>query len=164
MQNAADAAVIAGANDAIYENEDLSDYNSATFADHVPQRLLDPPVRYERGKETADRIAQRYVKKNLAGDSTENPTELSDSYTKDDVTFTSELWGDDREDYNSLYYQVWLEEDVDHFFLKGFSPMKAKVSAIAKIAYYRTLRDMSQSELAKQVCLKLDCHKRHTRH
>ena len=137
MQNAADAAVIAGANSARNEEQALNDYNFATFADHVPQRLLDPPVRYERGKETADRIAQRYVKKNLAGDSTENATELSDSYTKDDVTFTSELWGDDREDYNSLYYQVWLEEDVDHFFLKGFSPMKAKVSAIAKIAYYR---------------------------
>ena len=79
MQNAADAAVIAGANSARNEEQALNDYNFATFADHVPQRLLDPPVRYERGKETADRIAQRYVKKNLAGDSTENATELSDS-------------------------------------------------------------------------------------
>lgn len=47
--------------------------------------------------------------------------------------------GQDLDDYGyySMWYQVILEGDVEHFFMSGwFDPMKAKVQSVAKITHY----------------------------
>lgn len=77
---------------------------------------------------------------NLAKDGTWNGDEIVDGYdkskNKDNVlTFKSKLYGSgqdslDKEGYYAMWYQVVLEENVEHFFLPGwFAPMNAVVQS-----------------------------------
>ena len=147
MQNAADAAAVAGAWKLLGDEETLSDYNDVLLIDFVPAHFLkDPennnlPIISTRSKAAGDVEAKDYVKKNLAPNGTWDNNTIPDSYDKriNTLTFDSQLYGRgyDEELYGIMCYQVILEEDVKHFFMSGwFDPMKAKVQAVAKITPY----------------------------
>lgn len=134
MQNAADAAVLAGAQTLIDDEQVLSDFTATTFVNG-----FDGSKTYESSRDTllGDRIAKTYVEKNLSKDSDWNENAIIDLWTKNELYFNSTLWDDDSSDYSTLYYHVMLEEEVPHMFLRGwFSHMNAKVSSVVKITQY----------------------------
>ncbi|MBQ3445005.1 MAG: pilus assembly protein [Selenomonadaceae bacterium] len=71
MQNAADAAVMAGAWKFLEDEGTLSDYSDAKLIDFVPSYVLNPnntgePVLSPRSKATGEAKAKEYVKNNIA--------------------------------------------------------------------------------------------------
>ena len=144
MQNAADAAVIAGAKTLLDDEQSLSDFNAITFING-----FDGSNAYESSERhtwQGDRIAKSYVAKNLARDSDWNDSTIVDKWTKNELAFESTLWGDTGDNFETLYYyQVMLEENVPHMFLNGWFPvMNAKVSAVVKITQYLRGYDLYQ--------------------
>lgn len=135
MQNAADAAVIAGAQTLIGENGNLYYYMDKAFV----QGYNDQNVS-ELYQDTTlgDTIAKTYVRKNMARRSANwDDDTIIDSWTKNELYFESLLLGDKNDNFETLYYHVTLEEDVPHMFLNGwFDTMNAKVSAVVKISQY----------------------------
>ena len=148
MQNASDAAVMAGAWKFLEDEGTLSDYSDAWLIDFVPDYILKDPDTKEavispRSTATGDAVAKEYVKMNLSSeDETWKGNKIVDAYDKnDDVTFSSQLYGrgQDWNDYGyyTMWYRVELEEYVEHFFMPGwFAPMKAVVQSVAKITHY----------------------------
>ncbi|MBR4903772.1 MAG: pilus assembly protein [Selenomonadaceae bacterium] len=135
MQNAADAAVIAGAQELIDDGQSLSEYNSTSFVIGFDgSKCWDIP----RDTSTGDMIAKTYVKKNLAKDDASwEDNSILNFWTRNDVLFRSNLLKSDEQDFESLYYHVMIEGEVPHMFLNGWFPvMNAKVSSVAKITYY----------------------------
>ena len=140
MQNAADAAVMAGAWKFLSDEGTLSDYSDALLIDFVPGYILKDPdtgeaIISDRSTTTGDDVAKDYVRKNLAPNGTWNGNVIHDAYEKDsrtnNLTFGSTLYGrgQDWNDYGyyTMWYQVILQEDVKHFFMPGwFAPMKAR--------------------------------------
>ena len=149
MQNASDAAVMAGAWKFLEDEGVLSDYSDALLIDFVPNYILkdpdtDEPIISTRDKKPGDEVAKAYVQKNLAvaGATWINDT-IADAYDEENntLTFGSQLYGraQDKDDYGyyTMWYRVELEEDVEHFFLPGWFPaMKATVQSVAKITHY----------------------------
>ena len=135
MQNAADAAVIAGARKLIDEEQTLSDYSSTSFVNGFNSFDC-----YEitRDISTGDKIAKTYVGKNLAKDgSTWDGDKIIDLWTRKNISFTSTLYSGNKDNLETLYYHVMLEEEVPHMFLNGWFPeMPAQVSSVARINYY----------------------------
>jgi len=140
MQNAADAAVVAGAEELLSNGDDtvFSDYTAAYLIDFVPNYLLKDNITSDIYIDNGDEVAMEYVKKNLAqDDATWTKDTIPDAYSEDTVSFSRVLWGSDARDFKTLYYQVVLREDVEHFFLPGwFKPMHAVVQSVAKITRY----------------------------
>ena len=145
MQNAADAAVTAGVQKFLSGGDEsvYSDYKDSALIDKVPSHVIKDPVTGEahiadRDKSDGDTEAKVYVKKNIAEDSAAwSSNKISDNLTKTDTSFSSTLWGYDLEDKNTLYYQVVLEEDIEHLLMPGwFEPMHATVSAVSKLTRY----------------------------
>ena len=135
MQNAADAAVIAGAQTLIGENGNLYCYIDKNFVQGYDGKKV---AEYYQDTTLGDTIAKSYVQKNLARKSAgwENDT-IVDSWTKNELSFESMLFGSLDDDFETLYYHVMLEEDVPYMFLNGwFDTMNAKVSAVVKISQY----------------------------
>jgi len=71
MQNASDAAVMAGAWKFLEDEGVLSDYSDALLIDFVPNYILkdpdtDDPIISTRDKKPGDEVAKEYVKTNLA--------------------------------------------------------------------------------------------------
>ncbi len=142
MQNAADAAVLAGAQKLIEREGTLSDYNYTTFVNGFDGSKVSPST---RNTFNGDSIAKDYVSKNISGDDSLwlNDT-LTDVVTKNDLSFKSTLTGvkstltgDHNNNFDVLYYHVMLEEEVPHMMLGKFFPdMKAKVSSVAKITQF----------------------------
>ena len=101
MQNAADAAAVAGAWKLLGDEETLSDYNDVLLIDFVPAHFLkDPennnqPLISNRSKVVGDVEAKDYVKKNLAPNGTWDNNTIPDSYDKriNTLTFDSQLYG-----------------------------------------------------------------------
>ncbi len=151
MQNAADAAAIAGAYKLIDREQSLSDFNSVTFVGG-----FDGKTAYEISRDTSqgDKIAKIYVEKNLAKDgSTWENDSITDLWTRKELFFGSKLLGDTNGNFESLYYHVTLEEDVPHMMLNGlFSSMNAKVSSVAQINQWMKGYDFSEriKNLGKQ--------------
>lgn len=149
MQNAADAAVMAGAWKFLEDEGTLSDYSDAKLIDFVPSHVLKDPVTKEpvlsqRSSATGDAAAKDYVKKNIAfSNATWNGDTIVDAYDEDNkLKFDSNLYGraQDWDDYGyyTMWYQVVLEEEVEHFFMPGwFEPMTARVQSVAKLTHYK---------------------------
>lgn len=134
MQNAADAAAVAGAQTLIGENGSLSYCMGKSFV-----KSYDGKGVQESYQDTSlgDRTAKNYVGKNMStGNSTWNDNTIIDLWTRNELQFNSLLLSKNDDD-GTLYYHVMLEEDVPHMFLKGwFNGMNAKVSSVVMINQY----------------------------
>lgn len=139
LQNAADAAVTAGAKAMVNtKDQSLSDYRFATFvanSEEGLQTMIDTQTISTRDTSVGDEVAREYVIKNLS-----NNDDLTDSWNNNaDVEFDTILYGTDEEDYQALYYIVVLEERFNHLFgvLENFGlgDLNAKAFAVAKITH-----------------------------
>ena len=146
LQNAADAAVTAGAKKLIADEQSLSDYNYATFianSDEGLQRLIEEGVVSSRkGTERfkiGDAVAQQYAADNLGQLKDNVITDSWNSGTNNVVDFETKLYGYDTDDYDALYYTVTLTENLTHLFsiMEGFegADLMAKATAVAKITH-----------------------------
>lgn len=136
MQNAADAAVIAGAQTLIGENGNLYYYMDKTFV-----RSHDGKNFSESYQDTTlgDTVAKTYVRKNLSKKNSHwDDDAIIDAWTKNELYFDSTLLGDEANNFETLYYHIMLEEDVPHMLLNGWleEPMNAKVYSVVKINHY----------------------------
>lgn len=150
LQNAADAAALAGAQAII--NDDVNFPTVTNEAVLISNRSFDNDRKYtgrtdgeKATLENADDIAEEYAVKNLGSmkdivlgeaEAAETQSSIIDSWSKskDDtdrvVTPTYDMY-----DYGtSFYYVVSLTEKIEHFFLPGwFDDMNAPVVAVAKL-------------------------------
>ena len=135
MQNAADAAVIAGAQTLIGESGNLyyyvdkkfvRNYDSKNFKDSYQDTTL------------GDTVAKSYVKENLGRKSSDWDDDIIiDPWTKNELYFESSLLGNKATNFETLYYHIMLEEEVPHMFLTGwFDNMNARVSSVVRINQY----------------------------
>ena len=133
LQNAADAAAVAGAN-ALIKNDEED--NISTFSDYKNVKLVGKYPARDSNKYRVDNIcelnaieksnviANEYVAKNLSS----NKDTIINSWTKTEVKAEEGLYTKD----NNLYYVVKLKEEIRHFFLPGwFDDMTAPVTAVA---------------------------------
>lgn len=151
LQNAADAAAVAGAQ-MIYKNEkDLTTFKSLQRPLLTSNRTLDSSKKYlgatadEKSEiSTANSTAKNYAVKNLGdtkevntGTATEPNMEtwLIDSWSKSSadsdrrVEMNSALYNDGS---TGFYFVVTLTEKIEHLFMPGwFDPMDAPVTAVA---------------------------------
>lgn len=147
MQNAADAAVLAGAQKLIEQEGTLSDYNYTTFVNGFDGSKVSPST---RNTFNGDSIAKDYVLKNIASNNSFWASDtVRDVFTQKDLRFTGKLLGESNNNFDVLYYHIMLEEEVPHMMLGKFFPdMKAKVSSVAKITQF-----MKGYDLFKQIKL-----------
>ena len=138
LQNAADAAVTAGAKELIKKDQTLSDYRYTTFvanSEEGLQSMINTHTISTRDTSQGDEVARNYVIKNLSKND-----DLTDSWNNNaDVEFDTILYGTDSEDYEALYYIVVLEEKFKHLFgvleSFGLSDLNTKAFAVAKITH-----------------------------
>lgn len=134
LQNAADAAVLAGARALIDNDEKFSKYNRKVV------RLVENTLGEEPDElETAgDEVAAAYVLKNISSTTDVAPVKNNYDYTLIDewgiggsskIKMTPSLYQGGGGNY---YYVIYLEEEVRHMFLPGwFDNMRAPVVAVA---------------------------------
>ena len=162
LQNAADAAAIAGSKQLIFDEQNLSDYSYTTLVsvhDEGLQRLAKDNIISKRITSDGDEVAKRYLKYNLEGNG-ENPFEivdisptpgtknLRDNYNSrwNRVKFSHMLYGSDAEDFQALYYVITISEQLDHLFgdiINYFNKLfplniphlEAKAVAVVKITH-----------------------------
>ena len=146
LQNAADAAVVAGAR-IFVKNQDEDAFKDVDRYLLINNRLFDENREYiatsENEKQTiadAKSVSEDYAVKNLGSVSDSN---IIDSWSKSkaetdkkvDITTTLYDYG------TSLYYVVTLTENIEHFFLPGwFDDMQAPVKAVVSLSQI-TLED-----------------------
>ena len=107
MQNAADAAVLAGANKLIDQEQSLSDYNSVTFVAGYDKNNSNKIL---RDISQGDEQAKIYVGKNIARyywDRDEDT--IIDLWTRKELHFDSSLWKGIGTSSDALYYHITLE-------------------------------------------------------
>lgn len=148
LQNAADAAVVAGAQTLAEDHANFANYSyNGVLTDKFPSHSPDKTPRT-----AGDAVAKKYVADNLGEIKTvkksDDPNEkntveiIADSWSsKTDsavaqqhyaVTMTPGLYKSG----NHLYYVVKLSEKIQHFFMPGwFDDMDAPVVAVAKLDY-----------------------------
>lgn len=132
LQNAADAAAVAGAQ-ALVEKESFSEYKSISLVGRYPGRISDEyrPAdnSVQESIEDVNTVAEKYVSKNLEGKNS-NGSKI-DYWTKTSYESEQGLYEKD----NNLYYVVKLQEEIRHFFLPGwFNDMNAPVTSIALLS------------------------------
>ena len=166
LQNAADAAALAGASELVEDGKTMESYYVDGLT-YLPKDIADENkykkfnVEGENGKISKEEVeikqgkaeAQLYAVKNLnpadvtvekavnASKKTVTNGWTSSMEKKDNVNFGATLYtrlvDKDREELAGMastgyrYYQVELTEKVNHLFLRGYSPMQAKVVACA---------------------------------
>ena len=133
LQNAADAAAVAGAQTLIdSENENFSSYKSISLVDKYPGKVSYEYRPNDSSEKTAidngEEVARNYVDKNLAGAKYGSSV---DAWTN--TVFFAEPLLYEKDD--NLYYVVKISEEIRHFFLPGwFDDMNAPVTAVALIS------------------------------
>lgn len=136
LQNAADAAAVAGAYEIIKDEESFKDYDIVL----VENEFAGYPEPDEDIDTTqGDKVAAKYAQKNLSSDDEavtplENDTyTITDNWSREEsseVTMKPSL----RQNGKDFYYVVNLMEEVQHLFLPGsYDPMPAPVVAVAMI-------------------------------
>ena len=154
LQNAADSAVVAGAQVILEsDNKNFSDYKFATLVKSYPgddeylYNVFD--ISFEEVMDDSNSTAADYASKNLSrkaswmfeGDS----YIMTDAWSIDDageVTMKPSIYkkGDE------LYYVIKLKENIRHFFLSGwFDTMNAPVTAVAMITKENINEDSQES-------------------
>ena len=156
LQNAADAAVLAGAIKLTKENEHFNDYYvysltskptsdfnkdyTIYYIDSESKKYLNKQINETPGIAEA----QIYANQNLSGSAVKGAVvDNWNSIKKNNgVTFESALYARkmdiDRKDNGIKYYKVTLTEKVSHLFLSGLDPMEAKVVAYALLKPHDT--------------------------
>ena len=129
LQNAADAAAVAGAN-ALREDEYFQDYKNIKLVGKYPGKDSNeyrPTDSQESSIKNSKVVAKEYVAKNLSS----NKDNIINSWTKSEVKADERLYTKD----NNLYYVVKLKEEIQHFFLsRWFNDMNAPVTAVALLS------------------------------
>lgn len=135
LQNAADAAALAGARALIDNDENFSEYD--VDAVRLVENILDDEP-YELDTTKGDEAATVYVIKNLSPDSNVDAVKNGNDYIMSDdwgVGGSSELKMTPniyQGGGGNFYYVVYLAEKVRHLFLPGvFDAMSAPVVAVA---------------------------------
>ena len=154
LQNAADAAVVAGAKALIStSNTDTSGYSYSKLVSNHDEnflRLVREKVISDKNTSFGDRAAQRYARFNLSGFLVDNDADLqitdvqaenSFSDKWNNITFQHMLYGADIEDDGAMYYTVVLSEKLNHLFpaiMEYFNigTVSARAMAVAKITYH----------------------------
>ena len=141
LQNAADAAAVAGA-------RELANFHS--IAEEYDITLVDnkfaayPELDIDIETAPGDKVAAEYARKNLSSDNKAEALKddygniysytMTDNWSEDhnsEVTMTPYL-GHDGENF---YYVVYLVENIKHFFMAGrYEPMSAPVVAVAMVS------------------------------
>lgn len=135
LQNAADAAAVAGAQTLL--NSENFDYKNVTLISKYPGKVSNQYREndiYELTTiENGKAIAEEYAAKNLSG----NENSLINSWTNNKVEFQSpKLYEQD----DNLYFVVQLKDSIRHFFLSGwFDDMDAPVTAVAMLSRTATV-------------------------
>lgn len=157
LQNAADAAAVAAAQQLIFDEQNLSDYTYTKLVANTDEglaRLVRENTISKRDTSDGDKMAEQYIKFNLDNGGTDfkvvdvSPPRGSDgelSYTPkwNTVKFKHMLYGSDEKDYKTLYYVVTLSEQLEHIFADivnkfDFIPhLEARAFAVVKISHYR---------------------------
>ncbi|MBR0102510.1 MAG: Tad domain-containing protein [Selenomonadaceae bacterium] len=182
LQNAADAAVLVGANKLIAEHDTFKDKNyKARLVDKYPADspaydTTDNLTKSTSGKlidtSIGDKAALDYAKKNLAGsdmgyalpslfsvahaeDDTINSYAFKDGYTRGDPTvmMTPSLWQDGDGNY---YYVLHLTERIHHFFVGFLGDMESPVVAVALISQNNSSSGDSSSDTPTEITLNFD--------
>ncbi len=131
LQNAADAAAVAGAQTLI-NSENFSDYKNVVLISKYPGKVSN---KYRANDvyelttiENGKTVAEDYAGKNLSGEE----GVLVNSWTKNEVeTEGPTLYAQD----DNLYFVVQLKDTIKHFFLPGwFDDMTAPVTAVAMMS------------------------------
>ena len=140
LQNAADAAALAGAQDLVARNNTIFKGYKITLVENKFSGYPDPDE--DIFTDESDVVAADYVRKNLSSDA--SATTLKDdlgnayAYTMIDnwspnaseVTMTPYL----RQDGDVFYYVVHLTENIRHFLMPGrYEPIPAPVVAVAML-------------------------------
>ena len=135
LQNAADAAAIAGAQSLITDVDALSGYKSVALVNNYKEfigssyKYLPEERSTQRKIDTvnADSLKE-YVNKNLSSSSKDS---YVDAWTNTKIDASSALY----EVNDKLYYVVHLSEKIRHFFLPSwFNDMNAPVTAVALLS------------------------------
>lgn len=152
LQNAADAAVLAAAQEFTDPFNGLNGYNHSILVSNADERLvyLAQNQKVSNIKTlVGDIAAKQWVQENLGGDSIEL-ADISPNYgslpSKDTteskwrkVKFMRVMYGSDSEDNDAIYYTVTLSEQLNHIFAGiienfGFIPhLEAKAFAVVKL-------------------------------
>ena len=135
LQNAADAAAVAGAQTLIADVKALKNYKGVTLVNNYKEfkgssykYLADEKSTQEKIDTVNAKSLEEYVNKNL---SSESSGSYVDHWTKTKIDASSALY----EVNDNLYYVVHLSETIRHFFLPGwFDDMLAPVTAVAMIS------------------------------
>ena len=139
LQNAADAAALAGARELIARNGDFFKDGSIALVDKKFAVYPDPDEDILTAE--SDKVAAEYVRKNLSSDDKATPLvndsgtyayTMTDNWSPDSsaVTMTPHLGQND----DAFYYVVYLKEDIRHFLMPGrYEPIPAPVVAVAMI-------------------------------
>ena len=139
LQNAANAAALAGAQELVARNNTLKGYK-ITLVDNKFAGYPEPDEDISTAE--GDEVAADYVRRNLSSD--DKATALTNeagtyAYTVTDnwspnsseVTMTPHLGYNDE----VFYYVVYLTEDIRHFLMPGrYEPIPAPVVAVATIS------------------------------
>lgn len=149
LQNAADAAVIAGAQElvkSLYSSNDTSNTSEYIYYSLV-DKVSDGFIQKDRDTTTGDDEAKYYIKRNLSPKDYEwNGNIISDSWTKRDIRFDHKFYqppdnsiDEDNEKKFYAYYEVILTEKPNHFFniFNSFGDMNIQVKAVAELSTVR---------------------------
>ena len=124
LQNAADAAVLAGAQELVKDTENFSNIQSISLVDSYRGTTDDTDI------SAGNAVAKFYADKNLSN--SDAAAEMTNSWTKGTVTDIETLYKDGD---GNFYYVVHLMENIKHFIMPGwFDDMGAPVVAIAMLS------------------------------
>lgn len=142
LQNAADAAALAGAQELAKDTENFSDVKGIFLVKNYLGTADDTDI------SAGNAVAEIYADKNLSGN---DSGKLTNSWTNGNVTDIETLY----KDYDgNFYYVVYLVENIRHFLMPGwFHDMGAPVVAIAMLS-----KDGSVPPVANSRTLLLDAN------
>lgn len=158
LQNASDAAAIAGAKQLVFDEQNLSDYTYTKLVSNTDEdlmRLVNAGTISKRDTSDGDKVVEKWLKINLYnGDPKFKIVDISPPRGSDvendnvpsawnTIKFKHMLYGSDEQDYKTLYYVVTISEQLEHLFpaiVDNFSfipHLKAKVFSVVKISHYK---------------------------
>ena len=144
LQNAADAAVIAGAKQLIFDEQSLSDYSHKKLVSNRDEdflRLVYTNTISKRSTADGDAEVKRFLKYNLEAKTSKYFDKTTSEYKNaafkivdisptpgssekidstppqwNTVKFSHMLYGSDAQDFKALYYVIEISEQLDHIF------------------------------------------------
>ena len=151
LQNAADAAVLAGAKKILSDEGSGSDRNYVTFISESDENFLDivkTNIISQRNTRDGDKKAASITLDNLSNDSKYEHKEalnaiddeytMTDSWNKSTVKLTRIMYID-KNDWDTLYYMIKLNSKANHLFsiMEQFGDMNLSAVAVTKLTKYK---------------------------